>query len=308
MTVKNYIDEFLQYHRKHGNKVSTITDYIYHLKPFIRFVGEETEIENITNELIYEFADDLLSQKYSKATVSSYMRASKIFCRWLCDRNIIELIIKDIPSYTMPARDCPIYTNEEIKQILASCKTSKKWMTTRNQLFISFMIDSGMRQIEVVRLKKQDVDRGQKRIKVFGKGDKYRYVPLGTVTKILLDKYLEECPYKETDYIFLSDDGTQLTGNAIRIVTNRMKKALGFKFSSHILRHNFATNYLLLKYEQTGRIDMYGLKVIMGHVSTSTTQLYVHLVQSLIACRDAPSKLDTILGISEKSISEMTNF
>ncbi len=73
-----------------------------------------------------------------------------------------------------------------------------------------------------------------------------------------------------------------------------MQKRLGFKFSSHILRHNFATNYLLDKYEKKGFIDMEGLKVIMGHVSRSTTELFVHLVQSIIACRDSPSHLDMI--------------
>ena len=53
---------------------------------------------------------------------------------------------------------------------------------------------------------------------------------------------------------------------------------------------------LLDMFDKTGRIDMDGLKIIMGHVSTSTTMLYVHLVQSFLVCRNSPSHLDKILG------------
>ena len=301
MDIRIAFDEFLQYHKKIANKSNSIDNYYFQIKPFFKFVGPGFDTDDLSIELILEYNDYLHNSPnkngkiYSQGSISSYMRTVRIFCKWLAERKGIDIYYKDIPVKKMIARESPIYTDEELLKILETCKSSIKCIGVRNKLCIILMYDSGLRQIELTRIKISDIDRVRKRIKVFGKGDKYRYAPLHTPTIEYIDLYISLCPHSISDTLLLSDDGSNLTGNAIRIMTNKIKHKLNFPFSSHILRHNFATNYLLDKYEMTKQLDIEGLRVIMGHISPSTTRIYIHIVESLIACRDAPSHFEKIL-------------
>ena len=311
MTLLDAYNEFLEYKRLRCNKDISVTNYYYHLIPLLKFLGNDFPISDLTLELALEYSDYLSQmkkkngEKLSKGTIATYRRTLRIFISWLCKKKNLDIDIYELPSPKSPSRQCPIYTDNELLQILSACNSPIKWITTRNQLFIMIMYDSGLRQIEITRLKKSDIDFEKNMISVFGKGDKFRHVPLGQCTKEFLLTYYHLCPYKNTERIFLNDDGKALTGNAIRIVTNRMKKKLGFNFSSHILRHNFATNYLIDKYDIVGYLDIEGLKAIMGHVSSSTTELYIHIAKELLSCRNAPSHLDKIFSKSLKNISKM---
>lgn len=296
MTLLDAYEKFIYQHKVRGNKETSLTDYKYHLLKFMRYFGPDYDIRNLSNEYISEYILSLQMLHLSQGTVSSYVRTVRIFCRYLSEYHGVNIKYREIYVPKMPARDCPIYTKSQFRDILNACKSPIEWITVRNRLAIVLMYDSGLRQIEVCRLKKSDLEFENNRMKVFGKGDKYRHVPLGHITRKYIEYFFSVCPYKDCEYVLCSDDGSPLSGNAIRIMTNRLKRKLGFPFSSHILRHNFATNYLLDKYEIVPNLDISGLKVIMGHVSTSTTNLYVHLVQSIIACRDAPSHLDSLLS------------
>lgn len=106
----------------------------------------------------------------------------------------------------------------------------------------------------------------------------------------MLAQYYSVCPY-QSDFVFVNQDGSILTGNAVRLFTYRLQKKLGFKFSSHGLRHNFATNYILDNLEDRHTSGVYDLSILMGHESVETTKRYEHIAHELIAAKAHNSHL-----------------
>ena len=97
------------------------------------------------------------------------------------------------------------------------------------------------------------------------------------------------------DYFFLERDrNSPITDNAVKLLVNRMAKKLPFEFSAHKLRHNFATNYCLDQYEANGQIDIYRLKVLLGHSELKTTEMYLHIANEIIASQTHISHLDKV--------------
>ena len=136
----------------------------------------------------------------------------------------------------------------------------------------------------------ENVDFERKRLKVTGKGKKDRYVPLGKFSTAMLKKYLSVRPC-DLPVVFLSVHGQPISCGAIKSMTGDMQKRLPFEFSSHKLRHNFATNYLVDQYYQYGHMDVYQLMSIMGHEDISTTKRYLHEAQSIVAASSSISHL-----------------
>ena len=176
-------------------------------------------------------------------------------------------------------------------------QTSVPWITSRNLAIVALMLDSGLRQCEVCGLKKSDIDHSRLVMKVTGKGAKDRMVPLGKASLSLLEQYFSLCPYSSGDLVFYDRRGNRLSGNAVRLFINRLEKQLPYKFSSHRLRHNFATNYCIDHVRQTGNSNTYDLSILMGHESMETTKKYEHFAHEIIAAENSISHLDLCLGI-----------
>ena len=129
MTFNDVFENFIYKHKVKGNKGNTRVNYYYHLLPFFKFLGNEYQIEDITTETVLEYVDTLPDLKkkngdnYSEGSLSSFLRTLKIFCKWLNERYQLNIYTKDIPNKPMPARECPIYTDDEIIKILDACKS-----------------------------------------------------------------------------------------------------------------------------------------------------------------------------------------
>lgn len=115
-------------------------------------------------------------------------------------------------------------------------------------------------------------------IKVLGKGSKERIVPIGDYAKYFLKLYIEEyrnefLRNKESEYIFISNQGKKMTRQTFFLLLKKLAKEKGIKveFSPHTLRHSFATH--LLKYGA----DLRSIQELLGHSSISTTQIYTHV-------------------------------
>lgn len=200
----------------------------------------------------------------------------------------------------MPKKTLLLYSPEDIQTIFDAVEATPSWLVARNKAIIALMLDSGLRQSEVVGLTLDNVDFIQTRIKVTGKGAKDRLVPLGKYSADLLREYLSVRPF-ELPAVFVSVHGSPITCGAIKSMTGDLQKQLPFEFSSHKLRHNFATNYLVNQYTQTGQMDVYALMAIMGHEDTMTTQRYLHEAQSIIASAHCISHLDLVFEAQKKT-------
>lgn len=192
-----------------------------------------------------------------------------------------------------PKKNVKIYTDNEIKEIFESVENVPPMLAARNKLIISLMLDSGLRRNEVCMIKLSDINYIDNLLNVHGKGNKDRLVPIGFLTLRYLKEYDCSCPF-ESEYLLVTLKGERLTNNAVKQLMSKLKRKLGFDFSPHRLRHNFATNYIIDHYDKYGYFDSYTLMVLLGHEDIKTTQRYVHYAKQFIASRERCSHLDKV--------------
>lgn len=295
MTLKETFDKFIYAKRLQGLSDKTIKDYRQMVGFVVRFLGEDTDIKDITHEMIETYIEYQLDRNLSRSTFATYIRNAKIYLMWLESKFDVNFGATDIKTPKSPKTTPYIYSSKDIALIFDNITNDVEWLQIRNKSMVALMLDSGIRQEEVCNLKVADVDFHSNIIKIHGKGNKERLVPLGTLAKRLIQEYLSKCPYN-SKRLFISLYGENITTNALKIMARKIADRLPFEFSCHKLRHNFATNYCLDQYEQYGKIDIYSLMVIMGHENIKTTERYMHIAIQILASRQSISHLDKILA------------
>ena len=237
-----------------------------------------------------------IKKPVSKSTRATYIRHIKIFLQWCENEYTVSYSAHNIKIPKSPKRSVRIYSDDEVRQIFNAVSTEKDWLTLRNKCIIALMYDSGLRQSEVCTLLKSRISYNDKRMTVFGKGNKERTVPLGQLTQKFMKAYVAACPFQDSDCMFLTRRGKPLTCNAVKLLIARLADKLPFELSSHKLRHNFATNYCLDQYDKYGQVDIFRLMYLMGHEDVETTKRYLHFANEIIASRGCISHLDSVMN------------
>lgn len=273
----------------------TIIAYTDFIRPFVAFIGPEKELMQVTQNDISHYIQTLLERPISRSTRATYIRHVKIFLKWSEREYEVSYKSKVIKVPKSPKKNVKLYSDDELCMIFDSISADEPWIILRNRCIVALMYDSGLRQSEICNLKYSSISFSQNYMTVLGKGNKERTVSLGILAKEFLNRYRELCPFI-SDTVFVTRTGNPITCNTIKLMVSKLAKKLPFELSSHKLRHNFATNYCLDQYEQTGQIDIYKLKYLMGHENIETTERYLHFAYEIIASRNSISHLDKMIG------------
>lgn len=287
MKIKIAIDTFLQEQKARGNTVKTYKNYKQNLSYFADFLGDE-DVKNITKSTLVDYVVYLQNkvkneshhykkindkERMSSVTVQSYCRHLKTFIGWLYENEYIDINL--YAKFRTPKAQksiINILTEQEIKKIFRACKESPECL--RNKLIISLMLYSGLRANEVVTLQKENVFLKKGLVKVFGKGQKERIVPIGDTTMKLIEEYLQI--YKPKKEFIVNLQREPVTYESINAFIRRLAKRTKIpRLHAHLLRHTFATNYLI---KSSG--DISSLKTILGHTSLKMVENYLHLATS----------------------------
>jgi site-specific recombinase XerD len=152
----------------------------------------------------------------------------------------------------------------------------------RDYVILVLMLDTGMRASEVcfITLALLNLEKGY--IKILGKGEKERLVPIGDITRKTLYRYIEESRPKllreNSDTLFLTKDGNPITYNALKKMFDGLRKTSGItRLHAHLCRHTFAINYLL------NGGDVFTLKEILGHTTLEMVNEYLHFTTAQIS-------------------------
>ena len=147
----------------------------------------------------------------------------------------------------------------------------------RDLLILEMLYATGVRVGELVNIKVLDIDRKKKEIVILGKGNKERVVAYGEYCQDILEKYLEDgrnfLNKKDNPYLFLNQNGGQLTERGVRYILSELIKKTSVKknISPHMIRHSFATHLL------NEGCDLLTVQKLLGHESVSATQVYTHV-------------------------------
>lgn len=264
---------------------------------FIKYNGN-VDILRLTEQNVYNYIEYLMCESISRATIATYTRHLKIFLVWTSKQYTLLFEPKEIKVPKSPKKNPHIYNDNEIKTIFRTVYKNGSWIDLRNCTMIAFMLDSGLRQNEVCTLLYKNIDYDNRYVNVYGKGNKERIVPMGNITLSFLNKYNVACPYK-SEYVFVNKSGQPITTNCVKLFISKLSKKMPFEFSSHKLRHNFATNFLIDRYEKNGQMDIFSLMTILGHENIETTKRYLHIANQVIYSKEHISHIDKIMDLWE---------
>jgi site-specific recombinase XerD len=293
------IDYFEVCNRAEGKSPKTISWYSANLRHFHRYLNSRhisSEIDDIDTKLLREYILYLFKRNsyqdhpytptkntpLSTATIHGHVRTLRAFFSWL----INEELIKQNPTTGLkpPKLDDKVITilsDEEIRTIINTFHP-KQPSDARNQTIFMMLLDTGLRIGEIVRLKTDDLHLDEGIIKVLGKGKKERFVPIGTNSQRVLQRYLFRYRPRQNDsqndYVFLSTGGKPLTENSLKLMFARLARRSGVKrLHAHLCRHTFATKFLI------NGGDVFSLQQILGHSTLEMARHYVNLASNHVA-------------------------
>jgi integrase/recombinase XerD len=293
--VRPAVQEFLQKRIKAGKAAGTITEYRRHLYAFADYCeARHLGLEHVTWREVDDFIDLVKATHHGRqgrpalgsCAIHHYALAVKTFLKWCStDRHVYgEVVSIDTVKYiTLPRLEqakIAGFTQEQVRALLAACdQEPTKALQLRNEMIVWLLWATGIRVGELCGLTVGQVTLSEEAsIEVFGKGRKWRRIPLGTITKRKLARYLAEARAGAgpTDPLFVSHSsfsrGQPLGISGVEEVFESLGKRAnisGVRCSPHSMRHGFAQHFI-----RSGG-DVYSLSRLLGHRDVKITEHYL---------------------------------
>ena len=276
MRVQKFID-YLLLEKKYSPH--TVVAYQNDIKAFQVFLTQEfsdSEVSTANYSQIRTWIVQLVDCTISNRTINRKISSLNSYYKFLLKTESIETnpLVKHKALKVSKKIQIP-FSETEVNSVLNSIQTDT-FEGLRDKLIVELFYSSGMRRIELAQLQLQDVDLSQGLVKVLGKRNKERFIPLLPSVMDTFESYLSERLKLETikdhSILFLTKKGTKVYEMLIyRIITSYFDSVSSkVKKSPHILRHSFATHLL------SNGADLNAVKELLGHSSLAATQVYTH--------------------------------
>ena len=272
----NDFNDYLKIER--GFSMNSISSYKEDISKFNKFIDNSKSPLEVSSDDIKEFLQKI-SKEMNSSSQSRIISGLRSFFEFLIfEKYISQNPLRLIESPKISRKLPDTLSIEEIDLLISNLDLSKE-QGERNLAIIELLYGCGVRVSELIDLKISDLFFNENFIKVTGKGNKQRLIPIGNITKQNVNNYLQNSRNKIkvvnafNDHVFLNRRGKNLTRAMIfTIVKNLAKKANFSKsISPHTFRHSFATHLL-----ENGA-DLRTIQQLLGHESITTTEIYMHL-------------------------------
>ena len=272
-----YIKDFLEY-LKFEKRYSehTITSYSNDLLKFHNYLEDYYEgviFHSIKSLHLRSYMVFLLEKKMAKSTVARKISAVKSLFKFLLKQQIVDSSPVNLIETPKLDKKLPSFLKEdEIINLLNVIEFEDSFFGLRDKLLITLFYQTGVRLSEIIELKEDDVRVDD--IKVLGKRNKERIIPLSGKVKNLITEYrkIKHLEFPNIKYFFIGDKGNKMYEKFVYRKVNYYLSMVSSKQkrSPHILRHTFATHML------NNGADLNAIKEILGHENLSATQVYTH--------------------------------
>ncbi|MGA9639617.1 tyrosine-type recombinase/integrase [Flavobacterium sp.] len=275
------VDLFIDYLLKEKNySVHTAAAYEGDLQAFQSFNKcnfEQESIVFVNYGQIRSWIVFLVDEGLSASSINRKMASLKAFYRFLMKTKQIEVspLLKHRSLKASKKIQIP-FSEKEVTQVLGQIQDNSDFESLRNKMVIDLFYTTGIRRIELIELRIKDVDFSNNVLKVLGKRNKERVVPMLPIVRDGLVGYKNErdCLEKvlDSEYFFLTKKGLKLSNSFVyRLINSYFSTASEkVKKSPHVLRHTFATHLL------NNGADLNSVKELLGHSSLASTQVYTH--------------------------------
>jgi len=278
MIIKKFTD-YLNLEKSYSP--NTIKAYYTDLNDFKKFSKsnfDNINIEDCNYSIIRSWIVELVNNGNSNRTVNRKISSLKSFFKFLIKTDLIKSspLEEHIPLKQEKKIQVP-FSKEEITSLLDSNYFPDTYKGILQKTIISFFYFTGVRRIELIELKESNLDLKSETVKVLGKRNKERLIPLLPKISIQIQEYISErnnlISNINHDLVFLSKNGDKLSEKFVyrtvsdyfKLVSSKSKKA------PHVLRHSFATHLI------NEGADINSVKELLGHASLSATQIYSHM-------------------------------
>jgi site-specific recombinase XerD len=290
---------YLNAHQAEGRSAETIRWHHHSLTPFVAWLRTEGHPADPTQwnaRLLREWIvyNQTRPAKRGEGTLSasavnSLIRSVKAFSRWLAEEELVERDpFHRVKAPKVPRLVKPHLSAQELAKVLATARTNRN--AYRDEAVILFILDTGARASEVCGLRADAIDWSSGIARLYGKGQKERYVPFSAYTAKAMQRYGLRERRGEDPTFFQSEEGDFLTKSGLYQICKRISDESGVHVAPHKLRHTFAISYL-----RAGG-NAFALQKLLGHTTLHTTLTYVAMTSDdLVAEHRQHSPVDAML-------------
>ena len=273
--------QYLMYEK--GLSPKSVEAYLHDVLLLEEFLSPK-KMEDATFEELQQFLKHLYQSDYNARSQARIISGMRAFYRYLIYARVLEADpteLLDAPKIGMHLPD--VLTVEEIQNIMDIIDLSTP-EGHRNRAMAEVMYGCGLRVSELVTLRISNLFFDDGFVKVVGKGNKERLIPIGETAQKMVNLYLDgarkslKIKKGEEDYVFLNRRGAHLTREMVFMLVKKWVKDAGIDktVSPHTFRHSFATHLI------EGGADLRAVQEMLGHESITTTEIYTHLDQDYI--------------------------
>jgi len=276
--LNNVLTEYFDYLKSKSLSENTIKNYFRDLIEYFNYLDQNnlSAFKSIKPEHIRKMLSFLIDRGFSKLSISRKISAIKSYITFLEKFNYSSDNFSELITIPKKTRSLPkVMTEKEINQLIKHVEINTK-KNLRDDALIELLYSTGLRVSEIANLKIGDINFEKSEIKILGKGNKQRVVIFNNKSKEKIIKYMKNDKRLislKTEALFQNKFKQSLSPRSIQRL---LKKYLNFsginsKYSTHTLRHTFATHLL------EGGADIKVIQQLLGHSSPETTKIYTHL-------------------------------
>jgi integrase/recombinase XerC len=278
---EKYQQQFLE-HLKYQKRYSqhTIISYENDLSAFSTFMLKEfpdTEIDKIKTTFIRTWLAEMKEDAMASRSLNRKISALRSFFKYLLKNDAVKVNpVTTIISPKMPKRLPQFVEEKDTNNLFSEVEFSEGFKGNTEKLVLEILYNTGMRKAELIGLKEHQIDISNSQIKVLGKGNKERIIPISKILMNDIKLYIAEkrrlIGRGEEDFLFVTDKGKPLDPKQVYNIAKKYltKVTTIDKKSPHILRHSFATHLM------NNGADLNAVKELLGHSSLAATQIYTH--------------------------------
>jgi len=280
--LEEHLAAFLEALRNRAVSEHTLSSYESDLRDFEQFLrSRKATIDSIDYLFLRDFLNRLYQRKLQKTSVARKLACLRTFFKFLVHDGRLKSNPAELISSPRLPKKLPSYLGEEEAAAVVEMPQGSSLKDLRDRAILELLYASGLRVRELVGLNDENLDMPQQLVRVFGKGKKQRIVPFGEYAARALATYLSErdrvglAQAEDSGHIpvFVSLRGRRLNARDVQRLVEKTRTRLpsGRRFTTHTLRHTFATHLL-----ERGA-DLRAIQELLGHSSLATTQKYTHV-------------------------------
>ncbi len=266
--------EYLQFEKRYSKH--TIISYQNDLDQFFQFLlsqYETADIKQITPSMVRTWLAELKGDEMTAKSINRKISTLKSFFKYQLRQGLVAT--SPMTTITSPkiSKRLPSFVEEKhLDTLFNHVEFADDWEGSTKKIVMQLLYNTGMRLSELINLKESQIDYSYKQIKVLGKGNKERIIPVNAELLNSLKQYANSKPEGSVENFFVSKKGKQLQP---RYVYGFVRENLGLvttvkKKSPHVLRHSFATHLM------NNGAELNAVKELLGHSSLAATQIYTH--------------------------------